>query len=1063
MSKRSQKPGLPPPPDTGGLLPLPRLQRRLEALAAEHTAVWVSGPAGSGKSSLAALHIRQAAAPSVWFRLDAADAEPQQLAERIRAALARAPGGLALDLAPPAPFEDPERGLRDLLLTVAERLPRSARWVWDNCERLPADSAQSAALAAFAERLEGTGRCLFLGQEAPDAAYCGLRAGRRLGLMDWSELRLGCEESAALAAHLAGGPVDPATAEDWYRTSAGWPAALVLLAQAGSAPGPGHAAGGGAPRELFDYLARHVLARAPAADRDLLTALSLLPHLNPALVTAYRGDPRAPARLAPLAERLHLIERDAGPRPTYRLHPLLRDFLRQRLEEQTTPARRRRLELAAGQALERTGEPEAAGDLYREARQWAALEGLVRARAEAMLADGRLRHLERWLAALPETRTRNDPWMQYWLGAARRFSDPADAWPRLEQAFHAFRSAGDVAGQYAAWHALVESIALHFEDMRPLKRWLREYEALRARHPRCPQLALRLRATALAAGVMSVVEPGHPRLRSLIRFCEAIARLMPLRAPRQAMFTYLSFHYASTGQIARLHAQARHLLPLLDDHRLPVPVRLLAYSMVGLHELLAGAAEPELKLDAAVGLSEGAAGAAFASIPRAYRIYCDALAGRLGDARARLEAFRSAMAPGHRLDTSHHDFMDAWLCGLDSGQQARALELSSQSQALSRGLSFHFGTALNAGLRVQLLANQGDMAGARRELAALQELVQAGGSRLLGVLHDYAEAWLAHRQGLPGDCREALSRALAGASEQGILGLPGLLRTVQAELAREAMRHGIQREFTARMIRRWRLTPAGLSPLEPHWPWPLRLSTLGRFHLERDGEPVDAGGSGQRRPLELLASLAAAGAREVPRTRLADALWPDSEADRALHALDNLLHRLRKLIGAEALELGAGTISLNPRICWLDTWALEAAARRPAAGPGPLRRQAQRLRALYAGPLLPASDNPLMVLERERLRALYLRAVEDVAGGLVRAGEAADAAELWERALAVEPFSEVAYLALMRCYRDQGDSARALEVYRRCQRVSRRARGAEPGAALGRLARELGGASPEAD
>ena len=87
--------------------------------------------------------------------------------------------------------------------------------------------------------------------------------------------------------------------------------------------------------------------------------------------------------------------------------------------------------------------------------------------------------------------------------------------------------------------------------------------------------------------------------------------------------------------------------------------------------------------------------------------------------------------------------------------------------------------------------------------------------------------------------------------------------------------------------------------------------------------------------IAVLKSLLALGGRDVPEARLADKLWPGSEADAAHEALAVNLHRLRKLLGSQdAVDLRDGRISLNPEMCWVDAWTFESLVEQSGAPQG---------------------------------------------------------------------------------------------------------------------------------
>lgn len=77
----------------------------------------------------------------------------------------------------------------------------------------------------------------------------------------------------------------------------------------------------------------------------------------------------------------------------------------------------------------------------------------------------------------------------------------------------------------------------------------------------------------------------------------------------------------------------------------------------------------------------------------------------------------------------------------------------------------------------------------------------------------------------------------------------------------------------------------------------------------------------------LLLALIALGGKQVSKTELSDIFWPDSEGDKQLANLKTTLHRLRQLLGVPKVIIQtAAHISLNPRLCWVDSWQFERLA-----------------------------------------------------------------------------------------------------------------------------------------
>lgn len=181
----------------------------------------------------------------------------------------------------------------------------------------------------------------------------------------------------------------------------------------------------------------------------------------------------------------------------------------------------------------------------------------------------------------------------------------------------------------------------------------------------------------------------------------------------------------------------------------------------------------------------------------------------------------------------------------------------------------------------------------------------------------------------------------------------------------------------------------------------VRLRTLGRLSLEREGREV-SGPAMQPRRLALLALLAAAGEAGLTREKLLGFLWLDHPPPRARQILAESLFVLRGALGKTAI-LGAGDfLRLNPEEVWTDVGAFEE---RLAAGA--LREAVE----LYRGPFLDgfyvrdaAEFEQWVGREQDRLARDFGRALERLAREAAAVDDAA-AAEWWRRLARHEPFS----------------------------------------------------------
>ncbi len=308
---------------------------------------------------------------------------------------------------------------------------------------------------------------------------------------------------------------------------------------------------------------------------------------------------------------------------------------------------------------------------------------------------------------------------------------------------------------------------------------------------------------------------------------------------------------------------------------------------------------------------------------------------------------------------------------------------------------------------------------------------------------------------MPAQVALAVRACAAIGHDQFLLHLPAWAGRV----AEVALDHGTESDFVRAAIRQRRLLPS--QPTREDWPWRVKVCALGELRLLRDGEPVPTTGKALRKPVELLALLAAHGGGPLAAEAVIGALWPSLDAGAARTSFDAALSRLRTLVDvADAVRAIDGTVALNPSLVWTDVAAFEHACER-AAGGGPLAAErAEQALVLYRDRLLGGEETGgLSQAARERLAQQFARLVEDRGAAFEQQGQWRAAMRLYERALVRDPLAEPIYRALMRAHLELGERAEALRTHRRCCQMLRAVLGSEPSAqtqALARSAAEAG-------
>ena len=204
----------------------------------------------------------------------------------------------------------------------------------------------------------------------------------------------------------------------------------------------------------------------------------------------------------------------------------------------------------------------------------------------------------------------------------------------------------------------------------------------------------------------------------------------------------------------------------------------------------------------------------------------------------------------------------------------------------------------------------------------------------------------------------------------------------------------------------------------------LRLHAFGGLRLEGLQGPVTGAGA-RRRPLAVLAIIAASGARGITRERIVGILWPDGTEEQGRHALAQALYALRREVGVDVVEPGAAELRLNRAGISADVLEF-----------GELLARGERAAALdlYGGPFLDGvylSQAPEFERwvedERARLAAQYRGALEREAVELGASGSPRRAAERWRALVALDPLAIEPRLRLMEALRVAGEPAAALD------------------------------------
>ncbi len=228
-----------------------------------------------------------------------------------------------------------------------------------------------------------------------------------------------------------------------------------------------------------------------------------------------------------------------------------------------------------------------------------------------------------------------------------------------------------------------------------------------------------------------------------------------------------------------------------------------------------------------------------------------------------------------------------------------------------------------------------------------------------------------------------------------------------------------------------------------------RLQTFGGLSLLDDaGSPAVT----QRQRLALLALLAIAGERGVSRDRLLLYFWPESTAEHARHALEQLLHTLRRQLSVDAIQ-GPDPLRLNPAIIVSDVDDFTRALARGALAEAV---------TMYRGPFLDGfflsaggTFEEWAAGERKRLADEHSMALYRLAKQAGEGHQTTLAIGWWQKLAVADPLSERAALGLAGALADAGNWAGALQQVEAYAALVRRELGIQPSPELAAFTERL--------
>jgi ATP/maltotriose-dependent transcriptional regulator MalT len=381
----------------------PRLERILDE-GVRRRLTMVVAPAGYGKSVLISQWASsRLSGTASWVTIDERDADPLRLGSRLVAALGAARpqlserGSAALRGASTRLGDE----LIEVLFEELEAIEEDIVVVLDDFDRLEGPSVEDLGRLI----VEAPPRVHFVVASRSDPTIPSHRLRTRGELVEprAGDLRFTESEAQQVIERVSGQRLSREEVVHLLDLTEGWPVAVELAALSlRGAQDPSELMRfGGTDRTVVDYLSAEVLEKESPELRSFLLDISVLEEVNGDLADAATGRADGARLLQVLEQRGLFVGRLPGDGGWYRLHRLVREFLRQDLRT-SDPSRPT---LVLGRAAEwwlQHDDAAAAASCLTAARAWDDLIDLVYAYGLTAWDHGAARTVIAWIEAIPE-------------------------------------------------------------------------------------------------------------------------------------------------------------------------------------------------------------------------------------------------------------------------------------------------------------------------------------------------------------------------------------------------------------------------------------------------------------------------------------------------------------------------------------------------------------------------------------------------------------------------------------------------------------------------------------
>lgn len=1002
--------------------------------------IWISAPAGSGKTTLVTSYLKERNISPFWYQIDEGDADIASFFYYLGLFHKDESTNSHNDL----PILTPEYlyGLstftRNFFRDFFSRMTAPGILVLDNFEEAGLDIPIHDLLhILFNEIPEGI-NVIVVSRTNPTPSLTRLLVIKDIEVIGWHDIQANKEETKGIV------KIHDAVLEQKYSEhvieqlheySQGWISGLVLMLQSKTLSNEKISLTESTPELLFEYFANELFDRVESGTQEFLIKTAFVPYLTFPLVIKLVSFPNADAFLSDLHKKNYFISALNKDKNKFQYHALFRSFLINRSETFFDKSALKLIKEKSAMALLELNMPDKAAIILQENESWDELTQLIFSHAHKLIDSGSYLTLRGWIEKIPTHLIDVQPWLLFWLGASYQPYDILKSREYYEQAYHLFYEYNNSEGAYLSWANAIDTFLYIWADFHPLDKWIERYKELENNFPECPSKDIEVRIVIAMFSALLWRRSQQKEISVWIERAENLMSQNEIAIHSKVILAnnLLIYYIWWRGHLKNSKLLMNTIHMLTNNKKLPPIIQLMCKARESIFLSFTEPADQCLAMvETGLNIAEQSGIYGFNFLLYSQAVYACLYEGETKKAEFYISKMSELIVDGMYVDIAVYHYLITWVAIINSDLETAESHINIVIDNSNRS---GMAGMINAStiLQAEFLLEKKQYTDSRELLDKVFEYAITNKAEYKiyhCMLTYYRLNILLCRND---EALEWLRKALTHAKEQGYEkhSFIGWRRDVMAEIYVAALKENVETEYVLLNIKKQKLTPPNKNIIPNNWIYPIKISTLGSFKLNLYGKEVIFTGKAQKKPIELLKFLISYGGGNVNAKVIAGSLWPDADGDAAYKSFTMTLKRTRDLIqNKEALILIDGKLSFDPKYVWLDIWVVDQEKDKNKNTSNHL----QYTLDMYEGHFLEDEDYVWALEPRQRWKNNFNNIVTRLAGQYVKDKNWKSAIAVYEKGVYFDSLVEHFYLGLMECNSKIARRVEAIKVYEACEK-----------------------------